>query len=68
MASQAWQLMESQRADYDSPWKDILEAYFEECILFFFPYVHADISWDRGYEFLDKELQSIVKIPSNFAR
>ena len=53
--------MASQRADYDSPWKDILEAYFEECILFFFPDVHADVSWDRGYEFLDKELQSVVK-------
>jgi hypothetical protein len=53
--------MTSQRSDYDSPWKDILEAYFEECIEFFFPDVHPEIDWSRGYEFLDKELQQIVR-------
>lgn len=53
--------MASHRADYDSPWKDILEAYFEECIEFFFPDIYPEIDWTRGYEFLDKELQKVVK-------
>lgn len=47
--------------DFDSPWKEILEAYFQECIAFFFPDVHHDIDWSKGYEFLDKELQQIVR-------
>jgi hypothetical protein len=49
------------RADYDSPWKEALDHYFERCIAFFFPRVHADIDWTRGYEMLDKELQPIVR-------
>lgn len=53
--------MTNQRNDYDSPWKEILEAYFEECMAFFFPDVHSDIDWERGYEFLDKELQQVVR-------
>jgi hypothetical protein len=49
------------RADYDSPWKETLDHDFERCIAFFFPRVHADIDWARGYEMLDKELQPIVR-------
>ena len=51
----------SVRNDYDGPWKEILEIYFEECMAFFFPDVHRDIDWTKGYEFLDKELQQIVR-------
>jgi hypothetical protein len=47
-------------ADYDSPWKEALDRYFELFLLFFFPQAHADIDWPRGYEALDKELQKIV--------
>ncbi len=47
-------------ADYDSPWKEALDRYFEPFLLFFFPQAHADIDWARGYEALDKELQKIV--------
>ncbi len=46
--------------DYDSPWKEVLDRYFELFLLFFFPQVHADIDWSRSYEALDKELQKIV--------
>ena len=28
---------------------------------FFFPDVHSDIDWNKGYEFLDKELQQVTK-------
>ena len=52
---------ESVTNDYDSPWKEILETYFEECMAFFFPDVHRDIDWSRDHEFLDKELQQVTK-------
>ena len=47
--------------DYDSPWKEMLERYFEEFMAFFFPQAHAEIDWVQGYQFLDKELQQIVR-------
>jgi hypothetical protein len=28
---------------------------------FFFPQIHADIDWSRGFEFLDQELQQVVR-------
>jgi hypothetical protein len=46
--------------DYDSPWKEALEAYFTECLTFFFPEVAADIDWTMEYHFLDKELQQVT--------
>jgi len=48
------------QADYDSPWKDVLDLLFEAAMEFFFPLAHAQIDWSRGYEFLDKELQKIT--------
>jgi len=47
--------------DYDSPWKEALEQYFRDFCEFYFPVVHAGIAWERGYEFLDKELQQVVR-------
>lgn len=47
--------------EFDSPWKEIIEWYFEEFMLFFFPAAHADIDWSRSVEFLDKELQQVVR-------
>ena len=52
---------ETESADYDSPWKKALEVYFKECIQFFFSEMASDIDWDRGYEFLDKELHQVAK-------
>jgi hypothetical protein len=46
--------------DYDGPWKEMLDFFFEWFMAFFFPQAHADIDWSRGYEKLDKELQKIV--------
>ncbi len=51
--------MNEQRADYDSPWKEALERYFEPFMAFFFPQAHREIDWAEGYRFLDKELQRI---------
>jgi hypothetical protein len=47
--------------DYDSPWKKILEAYFQEFVVFFFPTAAEGINWSRGYAFLDKELQQVAR-------
>lgn len=47
--------------DYDSPWKEIIESYFEQFIAFFFIEAHPDIDWSCGYEFLDKELAQVVR-------
>ncbi|MBW4567433.1 MAG: cytosolic protein [Tolypothrix carrinoi HA7290-LM1] len=48
------------QTEYDSPWKDVLERYFEDFMLFFFPQAHRRIDWTRKHEFLDKELLSVV--------
>jgi hypothetical protein len=48
-------------ADYDSPWKEALHRYLEWFLAFFFPHIHADIDWSRGYDALDKEFQQISR-------
>jgi hypothetical protein len=48
-------------ADYDSPWKEVLNEYFEAFLAFFFPEIHRDIDWSRGYRPLDKEFQQLVR-------
>ncbi|MFB2917491.1 MULTISPECIES: transposase [Aerosakkonema] len=51
--------MTEQRTDYDSPWKEVIEAYFPQFLEFFFPLAYAAIDWTRPYEFLDNELQQL---------
>ena len=46
-------------AEYDSPWKEALDEYFEPFLQFCFPDVCREIDWTRGYVPLDKELQKI---------
>jgi hypothetical protein len=47
--------------DYDSPWKEALDAYFEPFLAVLFPEVHAQIDWTRGYKSLDKQFQQVVR-------
>ena len=47
--------------DYDSPWKEALDEYFEPFLALLFPEVHRQIDWSRGYESLDKEFQQVVR-------
>lgn len=49
------------RDDFDTPWKEMLEACFEDFMAFFFPQAHAEIDWARGYLSLDHELQKIAR-------
>ena len=53
--------MTNPNTEYDSPWKEIIQLYFEDFMLFFFPQVHLQIDWSRGFEFLDQELQQVVR-------
>ncbi|HEV3003534.1 MAG TPA: hypothetical protein VGX78_03695, partial [Pirellulales bacterium] len=48
-------------SDFDSPWKEALDVYFEPFMAFFFPQAHREIDWSLGFEMLDKELQQIVR-------
>lgn len=52
--------MSTPHDDYDSPWKNALEQYFEEFMALFFPNAHADIDWRRPVAFLDSELQQVA--------
>jgi hypothetical protein len=53
--------MTNPQTEFDSPWKEILQIYFEEFMLFFFPQAYREIDWTRQPEFLDKELQQVIR-------
>ncbi len=61
MAHEETHDMTAQPDAYDSPWKEILEVYFQDFMQFFFPQIHQDIDWSQGYDFLDQELQQVVR-------
>jgi hypothetical protein len=48
-------------SDYDSPWREALDFYLEQFLVFFFPRAHADIDWSRDYETLETELQQVAR-------
>jgi len=53
--------MSKTSTDFDSPWKDTLEWYFEPFIRLCFPQIHTGIDWSYSCQFLDKELQKVVR-------
>lgn len=54
-------MSKSHNSDFDSPWQESLEVYFKSFMALLFPQSYAAIDWERGYNFLDKELMQIVK-------
>ncbi|TDO10522.1 MULTISPECIES: hypothetical protein [Halomonas] len=48
-------------SDFDSPWKEALEHYFPQFLQLLKPEMYRDIDWQRPHEFLDKELQQVVR-------
>ncbi|MFV2070285.1 MAG: hypothetical protein ACC645_25240, partial [Pirellulales bacterium] len=46
-------------AEFDGPWKESLDVYFESFLQLCFPAIHREIDWGRGYQPLDKELQKL---------
>jgi hypothetical protein len=48
-------------SEADSGWKEAIEIYFKQFLPFFFPTIYNEVDLEKGYEFLDKELERIVK-------
>ena len=48
-------------SDYDNPWKEALDRWFELFVAFFFPEVHRRIDWSQGWVSLDAELRQVVR-------
>ncbi len=44
----------------DSSWRKILDKLLPEFLAFYFPEIHRAVDFERGVEFLDKELQKIL--------
>jgi len=49
------------RTEMDSAWKEIMDAYFQEFMVFFYPALADVIDWSMPYDVMDKELQVITK-------
>src|SRR3990167_10048099 len=49
------------QSNADTPWKKILETYFQGCLSFFLPALGNAIDWSKSPTFLDKELDQITK-------
>lgn len=54
-------LSNESKTDLDSPWKNILDIYFQSFLEICHPEAAAAIDWSRGYEPLEKELSSITR-------
>lgn len=48
-------------SDYDSPWKEALDVYFESFLELCFPRIHADIDWSKGYISMDTDLREVTR-------
>jgi hypothetical protein len=46
---------------YDTPWKDMLDRYFEDFMAFFFPEAHADVDWSQPCVSCDGELRKLAR-------
>src|SRR5262245_49334088 len=55
-------------SDFDSPWKEALDLFFELFLAFFFPDIHAEVDWSRDHESLDTELRQLVPKSETGAR
>ena len=53
--------MSQPKAEFDTPWKKILDIYFEDFVSYCWPERHAEIDWQKGYKRLDKELSKIAR-------
>ena len=51
----------------DEKWKNLISKYLEDFLSFFMPELYKEVDFDKGYEFLDGELNKI-KIKSDKVR
>ncbi len=49
----------SEHNDYDSPWKMVLDAHFQEAMHLYFPDIAAQIDWDVPVKSLEQEFQQV---------
>ena len=54
-------MTDNNTSSFDSPWKEVVETYLPEFIAFFFPEAYAAIDWNQDFQFLDQELQQVVR-------
>jgi hypothetical protein len=57
-------------SNFDTPWKEALEYFLPYFLAFFYPHIHSDIDWAKGFESLDKELHQLMRdarIPKGLA-
>ncbi|CAM5525840.1 DUF4351 domain-containing protein [Eoetvoesiella caeni] len=57
--------MPESSTDYDSPWKEALDYYFEDFLRLLAPWLHTQIDWAHPPAFLDKELQALMHDAQN---
>lgn len=57
--------MSDPAAEFDGPWKEALEQYFQPFIELLFPEIGRGIDWTQPVEFLDKELQQLAPDAAN---
>ncbi|WP_042688411.1 hypothetical protein [Candidatus Glomeribacter gigasporarum] len=48
-------------SESDPAWKILLDVYFPQWMAYFWPTLHQQIDWDKGFESLDSELQSVAR-------
>jgi hypothetical protein len=53
--------MKKNKPEFDGPWKDILDIYFEQFIAYCWPSKYAEIDWNTGYSMRDKELTKATR-------
>ncbi|HEY9279758.1 MAG TPA: DUF4351 domain-containing protein [Eoetvoesiella sp.] len=53
--------MAAPATDYDGPWKEALDYYFEDFLRLLAPWLYAQVDWSHPPVFLDKELQAITR-------
>lgn len=53
--------MSQPKAEFDTPWKKVLDIYFEDFVAYCWPEQHSKIDWKKGYKSLDKELSKISR-------
>ncbi|MEM6967677.1 MAG: hypothetical protein AAF573_23140, partial [Bacteroidota bacterium] len=53
------------RLSKDDLWKGIIEELFKDFMIYFFPNHYHQIDFEKGFEFLDKELRGILPDSEN---
>jgi len=54
-------MMAKHKPEFDGPWKDILDLYFQNFVAYCWPSKYPEIDWNKGYKMLDKELTKITR-------